>query len=42
MGPIMGNAGLEKTGIETTFNEYATAAKPKPCDSHIRIEGQRF
>jgi hypothetical protein len=33
----MGNAGLERRGIETPFYEYATAAKLKPRDCHIRM-----
>ena len=37
MGTIMGNAGLEKRGIETAFNKHATAAKRKPRDFHIRM-----
>ena len=33
----MSNAGLERRGIETPFYEYATAAKLKPRDCHIRM-----
>ena len=37
LGTIMGNAGLERRGIETPFYEYATAAKLDPRDCHIRM-----
>ena len=37
----MGNAGLARRGIETPFYEYATAAKLKPSDCHIRMHALR-
>ena len=37
LATIMGNAGLERRGIETPFYEYASAAKLKPRDCHIRM-----
>ena len=33
----MGNAGLERRGIETLFYEYATSAKLNPRECHIRM-----